>query len=508
MIQPLGYKKPSGPTRSTGRNQKVLGVVLIVLYCLVYAFSLLTMTPLSVATEEDRLAQTNHHVKLKQMMKEQNMAERDYPGYPTHDPSVIGSIQIVNLAFRASKWNAVRERCMASLLLRQYQIQRHIAVFGKDVDIIEYFEENKIGKNAYRSLISPRRVGGHYMTVGGMGCLLSHVSIWKKCIDLNRPVIAFEDDISLGHDFDLRFLKVLNDLPSDFGLLYFADLVKSEKSKASELDFNPGSSIYQLINGEHWGTYAYMISPSAARILYDKVYPLQYQVDSYMIDTCIEYNISVYRVKENLVTTDNSAGRISDVQVAISSKRHRIVPTVFHILDLPPLSFSLNKLIQRVDAAANRNNGFIKMDLWDRKRILQFGSEIGHVDLTHPLYSIQLLRLKLAILDAFGGIFLRQEFKPRHALGKVMHEVHGFIGFERINEMEFQYPILGLVPGDPKTTDIISCLSRVLAQPGGINATALKLEAHGCLLSRSDRFPIPGGLLLFPANVLAETGYN
>ena len=38
-------------------------------------------------------------------------------------------------------------------------------------------------------------------TIGEIGCLLSHYSLWEKCVKLNEPIVIFEDDVELmGYD--------------------------------------------------------------------------------------------------------------------------------------------------------------------------------------------------------------------------------------------------------------------------------------------------------------------
>ena len=426
----------------------------------------------------------------------------------------IQSIQVVNLVFRPGKWNTVLDILTSSYALSQLHIERNLAVYGVQVDLMAFHSKGKITSHAYRSLISPRKVGGHYMTAGGLGCLLSHLHIWKLAVERNVTLMVVEDDIMLHSDFDATLKRILVDLPSDFGLFYFSDLVDSTKSRNSEMELQKRSSLVRLIHGEHWGTFAYLISPTAAAILVDNVYPLHYQVDSYLIATCQAFNISVYRSKENLVFTDNTPGRTSDVQELIRSDSHiKFVPMRFHVLDIYPLSIHRQQLLTRLKHVQRTTT--LDIQEWSKKELDHSFEEISmRMDVTSKVYGVQVLRLVVTVLNTHGGMTLRGNFRPKHAVGKIMHDLNGFIAYEVHPDGTFTYPIIGAAADQPVSGLIVTCLDTVL-----LTATMVDLEndkqfrevwgrAHACLADHTRRFPSPGSFLMFPATILQETGYS
>ena len=42
----------------------------------------------------------------------------------------------------------------------------------------------------------------HIRTLGEVGCALSHINLWKKCVKLNEPILVMEDDILLEGNMD------------------------------------------------------------------------------------------------------------------------------------------------------------------------------------------------------------------------------------------------------------------------------------------------------------------
>lgn len=68
------------------------------------------------------------------------------------------------------------------------------------------------------------------------------------------------------------------------------------------------------MNGSHYGTYAYVISPQAAAVLLGAIYPAYAQVDSMIIDVAKANAIPVFMSRLPLVSVDNSAERFSRTQ--------------------------------------------------------------------------------------------------------------------------------------------------------------------------------------------------
>lgn len=129
---------------------------------------------------------------------------------------------------------------------------------------------------------------------GAIGCALSHLNLWKKCIEINKPILIMEDDVIVSADFTTHLDTVMRMLPVDWDILqlsYNFDTVLSfhntsyevcngifgqTKMRETDIEGFVHSKIYPTIAklNHSFGTSAYIISPKGARLLKDKCFPL------------------------------------------------------------------------------------------------------------------------------------------------------------------------------------------------------------------------------------------
>ena len=130
---------------------------------------------------------------------------------------------------------------------------------------------------------------------GAVGCALSHLQLWEKCIELNKPIIVMEDDVIVSNNFKKHLNNLVsNMLPKDFDIVqlsYNFDSVLSYnntvyeqchctfgKKKMTQTDISNfvnskiNTTIAKLNNC--FGTSAYILSPKGAKILKEKCFPL------------------------------------------------------------------------------------------------------------------------------------------------------------------------------------------------------------------------------------------
>lgn len=125
-------------------------------------------------------------------------------------------------------------------------------------------------------------------TVGGIGCYLSHVTLWRRCVQEDRAMLVLEDDIDLECYFaELRpYLRDLAYVPD--GTL--ASLVHSmrdrkrvEPSKAM-VHCTGGSTLWcdHKAKRPFLGAMMYYVTPLAATFLLECALPLFLHVDIYI----------------------------------------------------------------------------------------------------------------------------------------------------------------------------------------------------------------------------------
>jgi glycosyl transferase family 25 len=72
---------------------------------------------------------------------------------------------------------------------RKIEYEFFSAVDGSRLDY-HYLCQN--GYDTNKNWIDP--IHNTHITSGEVGCFISHYILWKKCIELDEPIIIFEDD--------------------------------------------------------------------------------------------------------------------------------------------------------------------------------------------------------------------------------------------------------------------------------------------------------------------------
>lgn len=143
---------------------------------------------------------------------------------------------VINLAHRQDRRDSFTEQAKD-----RFEYEFFTAVDGKRV--------RHLCKNVWPEWIDP--LLNRKMNVGEIGCLLSHYALWQKCVDLNEPIVIFEDDIQLaGYDPE-PVATALKE--NDFVYI-------SRKQMGPDFSDKPGYSYWLC---------AYAITPLAAKLLLD-----------------------------------------------------------------------------------------------------------------------------------------------------------------------------------------------------------------------------------------------
>ena len=322
------------------------------------------------------------------------------PHLPESIPSF--AVYVVNLEHRMEKWNETYNQATkaSSILSAATVFERHNATYGESIDFANMVKNNQLSWVSYRSIISWRSVNGVRMTAGGLGCSLSHYRIWKIAVERQISILVLEDDIQVLPEFDKLFPQALLDVPNDYGMIYLANMLNARSVREHQHEYGKNKSVWRL-SGKYWGTYAYLISPSTAKILVDNFFPMEKQVDSYIMAITQEHKIPVFRTKTNLVSTDNSRKRISDVQKVVS-KDLRIVPALqnVHIILSHHLTENTLRPTRLKKYLKNVFNGTVSF--WPPKKLRSHFPSAFEVEKSKD--SMSILRLQLDVLYQEGGL--------------------------------------------------------------------------------------------------------
>lgn len=101
---------------------------------------------------------------------------------------------------------------------------------------------------------------GYKLTKAELGCFASHYELWKKCIELDEPILIFEDNLHLQGNLGNQLANIYK-LTNKFGLIKLTNTFTRKFITVDEIDTK-----YKLISNLKGGcgTGAYCISPSVA----------------------------------------------------------------------------------------------------------------------------------------------------------------------------------------------------------------------------------------------------
>ena len=144
------------------------------------------------------------------------------------------------------------------------------AVDGRETPhpLFEKYDEKKCLRH--------RRKG---LSGGELGCFASHYLLWKKCVDLNEPIVVMEDDVYITNAF-IRAVEQAEKLMHELSYIRLAGTSlhrRPYKKLRSEGEFD----LIDHVRGPS-GTLCYVLSPKGARALLDNAQTWYQAVDDYM----------------------------------------------------------------------------------------------------------------------------------------------------------------------------------------------------------------------------------
>ena len=146
------------------------------------------------------------------------------------------------------------------------------------------FFENRINRTIFRDKY--KRFTAIEHNNGRVGCALSHIELWKKCIDNNMMV--FEDDTIFKINYNKNIEIILNNLPDDFDIVYL--------NSSKDIVINPYNNLFSKIRAKCTGTWNYILSPKGAKKLLDFITPYNKsrQIDTQMSGLIHKHKIIGY----------------------------------------------------------------------------------------------------------------------------------------------------------------------------------------------------------------------
>ena len=152
------------------------------------------------------------------------------------------------------------------------------AVDGRRVD---YDKLQSLGFDVNHDWIDP--LLNTPLTKGEVGCFLSHWEIWKKCVEMNEPVMVLEDDARITDRFSMEEIE---QYLQTYSFLY---LGWKEMKTSVPIDGVVVEPVYP-----YW-TLAYVITPESAKILMNEnIATSIIPVDEYLPTMMDKLNVAGY----------------------------------------------------------------------------------------------------------------------------------------------------------------------------------------------------------------------
>ena len=150
--------------------------------------------------------------------------------------------------------------------------QRMVAVDAKNISM----RDPRISPFARQHITSGVDVDHlHMASKGAVGCYLSHMACWKRCVDSQQPCVVIEDDMYFDERKKSMLTEAYNSIPKD---AEFASLIYIPMSSGGTC-----ADGWCTISARTFaGTQCYYITPAGAQKLLRQALPMITHVDVYI----------------------------------------------------------------------------------------------------------------------------------------------------------------------------------------------------------------------------------
>ena len=228
-------------------------------------------------------------------------------------------VYCINLKHRTDRWERFSQQPELEELKKNYKFERIEAVNGSALNIMK---DDRISLRTKRNIKEHiRRDHEELNSAGGVGCYLSHTSVWKKFLDSGDSyAMILEDDAILYNGFLSDFQQAMRDttlLPQMpdvwfFNVptpLYYEYKGKPYPTTVKEQNLGPWvSKTCSPFTG-------YLLSRNGAEKLLETAFPIDMHVDLY---TCLSGELGrVFTVSHRNIAIDAHILKMEDSDIRI-----------------------------------------------------------------------------------------------------------------------------------------------------------------------------------------------
>jgi mannosyltransferase OCH1-like enzyme len=328
--------------------------------------------------------------------------------------------------------------------INNIKYSRFSAINKNNIDFRKLINDNIITKNTYVDILKNKIVGGHFLTIGALGCFLSHIELWKYSVKNNINLIVFEDDISIRDNFQENIEKLMKS-NIDFDMVYFSQSLEKWKQKSIDKDF-----LWKIEN-EYWGTYGYIVSPTYAKKLLDNIKNIDIQIDSWLQNINKKLNANIYLFKKYLISTDSQYGRDSDCQSY--NKKNIKIPKLIHQIWVGEKPIPESYLIYMESWKKQYPDWSYK--LWTDKEVKEFKMYNRELYEKSEKMAQKADILRYEIVYNYGGFYIDSDFESLQKIDELLGNINFVSGFEHNDRNFIANGFFGSVKEHPILKNII-----------------------------------------------------
>jgi glycosyl transferase family 25 len=190
---------------------------------------------------------------------------------------------------------------------RRDRVKRELKNFSLEwtfLNAVDGFALQVLPQSYDRSKV--KRLQGYELTPGEIGCYLSHMKAWEKCVELNKTTLVLEDDFVIDGDLSHVFESLIQ-MDRKWFLVRLAALYDVEHRV---IDHFNGIELIEN-RGDPVGAAAYLIKPSAAAQLIKCSSAIYEPVDHYL-EHCSKHGLRMLAVKPYPIAIVGKDSTITD----------------------------------------------------------------------------------------------------------------------------------------------------------------------------------------------------
>ncbi len=255
----------------------------------------------------------------------------------------------INLKHRTDRWERFNGQPELKRLQQQYRFERFEGINGANLNIAD---DTRISLRTKRNISQRiRRSHEELETAGGVGCYLSHTSLWKEITERPEPyAIIFEDDADIPVGFTEKLqaaMKQVTLLPRAPDVWFFSiPHLWYFQHKGKPIPQNVATQVVGPWVMKSCAVFTgYMISKRGAEKLLKTAFPIDMHVDLYaclageMNEVLTVAHESVYVKPFSLKTVDTDIH--SDKECSICDIPTNYSSRGYIVVNLPLLGVSL-----------------------------------------------------------------------------------------------------------------------------------------------------------------------